>query len=128
MTTSTSLDAIDLSDHDAFVDHVPHEWFAELRANDPVHWNEEPDGGRGFWAVTRYEDIRHVHRDVETFSSELGGTSLEESLDALEADEVLIDAVGPEIVAPFLAMKRFEIERHRAFVSEWELNEYLHHL
>jgi glutamine synthetase len=29
---------------------------------------------------------------------------------------------------PFLAMKRFEIERHRAYVSEWELTEYLHHL
>jgi cytochrome P450 len=76
--TTTTLDAIDLSDHDAFVDHVPHEWFGELRRNDPVHWNDEPGGGRGFWAVTRYDDIRHVHRDVETFSSELGGTSLED--------------------------------------------------
>ena len=76
--TTSTLDAIDLSDHDAFVDHVPHEWFAELRRNDPVHWNEERDGGRGFWAVTRYDDIRTVHRDVETYSSELGGTSLED--------------------------------------------------
>jgi cytochrome P450 len=76
--TTSTLDAIDLSDHDAFVDHVPHEWFAELRRNDPVHWNSEPDGGRGFWAVTRYDDIRTVHRDVETYSSELGGTSLED--------------------------------------------------
>ncbi|HWT92617.1 MAG TPA: glutamine synthetase family protein [Solirubrobacteraceae bacterium] len=54
--------------------------------------------------------------------------SLEQALDALEADDVLIQAVGPEIVEPFLAIKRFEIERHRAFVSEWELTEYLHHL
>ena len=76
--TTSTLDAIDLSDHDAFVDHVPHEWFAELRRNDPVHWNEERDGGRGFWAVTRYDDIRTVHRDVKTYSSELGGTSLED--------------------------------------------------
>ena len=48
--TTTTLDAIDLSDHDAFVDHVPHELFAQLRKHDPVHWNEERDGGRGFWA------------------------------------------------------------------------------
>jgi glutamine synthetase len=54
--------------------------------------------------------------------------SLDEALDALEADDVLMQAVGEEITAPFLAMKRFELERHRAFVSEWELEEYLHHL
>ena len=28
----------------------------------------------------------------------------------------------------FLAMKGFEIERHRAWVSDWEITEYLHHL
>jgi len=61
-------------------------------------------------------------------SGELLPQSLEAALDALEADEVLMDTIGPEIVAPFLAMKRFEIERHRAYVSEWELTEYLHHL
>jgi cytochrome P450 len=68
---------IDLSDHDAFVEAVPHEAFAALREHDPVHWNPEPDGP-GFWAVTRYADIRAVHRDVGTFSSEIGGTSLED--------------------------------------------------
>jgi cytochrome P450 len=76
---------IDLSDHDAFVAEVPHAAFARLRAEDPVHWNPEPDDGPGFWAVTRYEDIRAVHRDVQTYSSELGGTSLED----LDAEQVL---------------------------------------
>jgi cytochrome P450 len=94
--TTTTLDAIDLSDHDAFVDHVPHEWFGELRRNDPVHWNDEPDGGRGFWAVTRYTDIRHVHRDVETFSSELGGTSLEDLDDEqIKARKSMLDMDPP---------------------------------
>jgi glutamine synthetase len=68
----------------------------------------------------------------DAYRAEDGGDllpqSLEEALDALEADELLAEAIGPEIVAPFLAMKRFEIERHRAYVSEWELTEYLHHL
>ena len=54
--------------------------------------------------------------------------SLEAALDALEADVVLCDALGPEIVETFLAVKRFEIERHRAWVSDWEIAEYLHHL
>ena len=90
-----TLDAIDLSDHDAFVDHVPHEWFRYLRQNDPVHWNDETDG-RGFWAVTRYEDIRHVHRDVETYSSELGGTSLEDlDEEQIEARKSMIDMDPP---------------------------------
>jgi len=68
----------------------------------------------------------------DAYRAEDGGDllpqSLEEALDALEADDVLTGAIGPEIVVPFLAMKRFEIERHRAYVSEWELTEYLHHL
>ena len=90
-----TLDAIDLSDHDAFVDRVPHEWFRYLRQNDPVHWNDETDGG-GFWAITRYEDIRHVHRDVETYSSELGGTSLEDlDEEQIEARKSMLDMDPP---------------------------------
>jgi glutamine synthetase len=54
--------------------------------------------------------------------------SLDEALDALEADEVIRRAVGPEIADTFLALKRFEAERHRAWVSEWDIDEYLHHL
>ena len=53
--------------------------------------------------------------------------SLEEALDALEADDVRA-ALGREIVETFLAVKRFEVERHRAWVSDWEIDEYLHHL
>jgi glutamine synthetase len=54
--------------------------------------------------------------------------SLAASLDALEADEVIRGAVGPEIVDTFLTMKRFEVERYRQHTSDWDLAEYLHHL
>jgi glutamine synthetase len=54
--------------------------------------------------------------------------TLEQALDALQADEVLAGALGTEIVEPFVAVKRYEIERHRMHVSEWELEEYLQHL
>jgi glutamine synthetase len=54
--------------------------------------------------------------------------SLDAALDALESDKVLCRALGPEIVETFLAVKRFEVERHRAWVSDWEIAEYLHHL
>jgi glutamine synthetase len=54
--------------------------------------------------------------------------SLDAALEALERDKVLCRALGREIVETFLAVKRFEIERHRAWVSDWEIAEYLHHL
>ena len=54
--------------------------------------------------------------------------SLELALDALDADPVLRDGLGSEIVDTFTAVKRFEIERHRAWVSDWEVTEYLAHL
>jgi cytochrome P450 len=86
---------IDLSDHDAFVEAVPHEAFAALREHDPVHWNPEPEGP-GFWAVTRYGDIRAVHRDVGTYSSEIGGTSLEElEPEYIEARKSMLDMDPP---------------------------------
>ena len=86
---------IDLSDHDVFVEAVPHEAFAALREHDPVHWNPEP-AGPGFWAVTRYGDIRAVHRDVGTYSSEIGGTSLEDlEPEYLDARKSMIDMDPP---------------------------------
>jgi cytochrome P450 len=91
----TTTHFIDLSDHDAFVDAVPHAAFADLRREDPVHWNPEPDGP-GFWAVTRYHDIRHVHRNWELYSSEIGGTSLEDlEPQYIEARKSMIDMDPP---------------------------------
>ena len=54
--------------------------------------------------------------------------SLDAALEALAGDEVLCRALGPEIVDTFLAVKRFEVGRHRTWVSDWEIAEYLHHL
>ncbi|GGZ23524.1 cytochrome P450 [Streptomyces avidinii] len=42
-----------------------------LRANDPVYWHP-PTELPGFWALTRYEDVRTAYRDAETFSSAQG--------------------------------------------------------
>jgi len=60
---------IDLLSPSTFVGGQPHDQFDWLRQNDPVHWHEEP-GGRGFWAVTRFEDVWAVDRDFSNFSSE----------------------------------------------------------
>ncbi|MGH2861167.1 MAG: glutamine synthetase family protein, partial [Solirubrobacteraceae bacterium] len=55
-------------------------------------------------------------------------TSLDQALAALREDMVLREGLGEAIVETFLAMKGFELERHRAWVSDWEISEYLHHL
>jgi cytochrome P450 len=70
--TTTVAPAIDLLDPAAFRGSQPHEQFRWLRDHDPVHWHPEPDG-RGFWAITCYEDVRAVGRDPRTFSSYEGG-------------------------------------------------------
>jgi cholest-4-en-3-one 26-monooxygenase len=67
-----ALDPVDLGDPRLFVRGAPHALFSRLRRECPVYWNERPDG-TGFWAVTRYEDVLAVSRDVETFSSERRG-------------------------------------------------------
>ena len=90
-----TTEQIDLSDHDLFVDRVPHEAFAALRRREGLHWNPEAEGA-GFWAVTRYDDIRAVHRHPEVFSSELGGTSLEDlAPEHVEARKSMIDMDPP---------------------------------
>ena len=62
------MPVIDLLSADTFAAGQPHEAFRWLRANDPVHWHDEP-GGKGFWAVTRHADVKTVGRDAATYSS-----------------------------------------------------------
>lgn len=76
----TSHEDLDLSNPDSFVDGLPHAYFRALRREDPVHWNEvhcDPArNGRGFWTITKYEDIKMMSRTPEIFSSWVGGTNI----------------------------------------------------
>ncbi|MDA8067151.1 MAG: glutamine synthetase family protein [Actinomycetota bacterium] len=67
------------------------------------------------------------HAAPELIGAQLPST-LEQALEALSDDAVLRDGLGTEIVETFLAMKGFELQRHREWVSDWQLSEYLHHL
>src|SRR5262249_22566379 len=60
---------IDLTDPASFASGQPHEAFRWLREHDPVHWHAEKDGGPGFFAVTRYEEVREIGCAPERFSS-----------------------------------------------------------
>jgi len=85
----TYFPEIDLANPDHFVAGTPHHWFRKLRAEAPVYFHPEPDGGPGFWCITKYEDLRLISRNPKVFSSWLGGTNIpdqpEEGLAGLRA-------------------------------------------
>ncbi len=60
-----------LSNHDSFVNGAPHNTFARMRREDPVAWC---DGGqyKGYWSLTRYDDILKHNRNPSLLSSAHG--------------------------------------------------------
>ena len=93
------LSPVDICSHDVYEQAIPHEAFARLRREMPVAWHEEPDGNAGFWAVTRWADLVAIHRDHLTFSSQVGGTELEElerDPEAREARRTMLETDPPE--------------------------------
>jgi cholest-4-en-3-one 26-monooxygenase len=74
LTTATQ---IDLYSPDTYVDAMPHEAFAALRRESPVHRQAEA-GGPGYWALLSYDDIVSVSGDNQLFSSARGGTNIDE--------------------------------------------------
>jgi cytochrome P450 len=89
-------DDADITDPDAYVDGVPYATFARLRRDDPVSWWDEHDGGSGFWAVTRYDDLLSVSRQVEVFSSAQGITLEEMDPDDFRARRNMLEYDPPE--------------------------------
>ncbi|MFC6762394.1 hypothetical protein ACFQFQ_27245 [Sulfitobacter porphyrae] len=83
---TTTLNApetrIDLSDAGMWQGGPPHAEFARLRAEAPIAWNARSDGHRGFWAVSRFDDIAAISRDTALFSSRNGVISLDDFDDA----------------------------------------------
>src|SRR3954453_2886772 len=96
---SESLTDVRVLDRELWQDGPPLDLFKELRAKCPVHWTAEikefpPE--KGFWSVTRPEDVAAVSRDWATYSSELGGgTAISESIFPLELSRAMVIGVGP---------------------------------
>lgn len=71
--------------------------------------------------------------DTEPNTDRHSPESLAQALDAFEADTVLCDALGPDFVRTFLALRRDEVARWEAqglewdleSVTDWEMQEYL---
>jgi cytochrome P450 len=65
---------VDLAHFSAFTGGQPFDAFKTMRENAPVCWCKEPaELGAGFWALTRYDDVKHVSLNPQVFSSQKGG-------------------------------------------------------
>lgn len=99
MTTTVELDLgdeyADITDHDVYTRGVPHATFRRLRDEEPVSFTEERDG-RGFWSVTRYEDVLYVSRHTELFSSAQGIRLEDMDAEETEARRTLMEMDPPQ--------------------------------
>ena len=87
--------APEIADPRLYLDGIPHERLARIRAMPGLAWH--PYGDNGFWAVTRHADVRAMSRNPAVFSSAIGHTNLWDlEADALEARRSLIDTDAPD--------------------------------
>src|SRR5260221_7898721 len=75
--------------------------FANLRAYDPVTWQEEPatiwsNGGRGYWAVVRHRDVRQVTRSTEQFVSGFGTELFDLPVEVARSYSGMLNMDAPE--------------------------------
>ncbi len=85
-----------LHDPATFERGIPHDLFEEMRLTPGLTWSPDYDGTRGFWSVTRYDDLVAVSRDTATYSSAEGHIQIYDiDEDALAARASMIDMDPP---------------------------------
>jgi cholest-4-en-3-one 26-monooxygenase len=93
-----SLEETLVTEREQWRDGPPHELFAQLRGQCPVHWTskitEYPEED-GFWSVTTADDVHAVSRDWETFSSATGFTALTNAILPLELGQAMFIGMDP---------------------------------
>lgn len=70
--------------------------------------------------IYEFTEEDRIERGIETLPSTLG-----RAIEALKADEVILDALGPHISEKFIQAKTLEYTDYLASVSGWELDRYL---
>jgi cytochrome P450 len=94
----TNLDDVWVLDRPLWREGPPHELFAQIRSECPVHWSggvSEFPKEHGFWSVTRADDIHAVSRDWRTYSSEVGGIVAVMSVFPLELSQAMFIGMDP---------------------------------
>ena len=80
-----------------------------LEAPEPVREN-----------IYEFDDQKRRDYGIETLPG-----NLEEAIDALEDDEVILDALGDHVSEKFVEAKRQEWHEYKPVVTQWELDRYL---
>jgi cytochrome P450 len=92
---STDTSTFDVTTPAQYAHGIPHDTFAAMRATPGLVWH--PYESTGFWAATRYEDVKAVSMAPKVFSSGIGHTNLWDlEADALEARRSIIDTDAPD--------------------------------
>jgi glutamine synthetase len=81
----------------------------DLDCPDPVREN-----------IYEFDEAKREEYGIDTLPANLG-----QAVDALESDEVIMDALGPHTAEKFVEAKRQEFQEYLVEVSEWELDRYL---
>jgi cholest-4-en-3-one 26-monooxygenase len=97
MTTidAGAADTADIYDAAQYAVAVPHDKLDRLRASDPVHWHELPDGN-GCWYLLKHADVAHASREWEAYSAARGGIVIEEPTpESLERSRTQLLSMDP---------------------------------
>ena len=81
----------------------------DLEAPDPIREN-----------IYDFDDEQIAEYGIETLPKNLG-----DAIEALEADEVVMDGLGEHVAEKFIEAKNQEFTEYLVDVSEWELDRYL---
>jgi cholest-4-en-3-one 26-monooxygenase len=93
-----SIDEILVSNREHWGEGPPYEMFKKLRGGCPVHYSSEITdypGERGFWSVTKADDVLAVSRDWETFSSATGITTLTDAILPMHLIQAMFIGMDP---------------------------------
>src|SRR5215469_7973972 len=84
MMDQAARDDFNLTNQPFFAHGNPDAIWRRLRREDPVHWTVS-NLSRGFWSVTKLEDVQAVYRDNVTYRSGVGLPSSPE-MEQFDAD------------------------------------------
>ena len=94
----SELRDVNVTEREVWEEGPPHELFARMRAQCPVHWTEKiteyPDEA-GYWSVTTADDVHTVSRDWQTYSSELGGVTAASGVFPIELARAMFIGMDP---------------------------------
>lgn len=96
---------IDLLNPEAYRSGQPYDQYRWLRENDPFHWHDIPGEEAGFFALTRYADLKSLESDYKVFSSSPTNTLFD------------VNTLGDDNHSLLMAVDPPQHTEHRNFLS-----------